>query len=668
MRGLRRLYWLYLLAVLSLAVACGSDALSAGREALERGDNGEAVAKLRQAVDGSSGNADTLELYQKALDAYRDELRNPTVKVETCDGAVESLVAIEGFAGSGGAVEGEQALLGQALLCAARHRARKGQGQEAAEVIVEGMKRLPGFEPGSPVLSKALREPAEKAARAGQVIEATALAQVLFSSGEPGLALSIIDMLLASGTEPGDIYPVLAERANRAKTSDAAAGVAAGFATWYGHPGEASRWYDEMVSRASKEGGAGAKGIKRYASLRSEEASRLAEFQAESCTITAGPVDVVTKLSAIPSLVAAGVGDGLVVAWIEGQKIPDQQLKVARLGFDGAATAPVVVAKSMPVAEKAGGGDVVSAYAPKNRETSLALVECGENLELAARGAPSGSWARATLSKTGQVARPLASFSKLGPTGHMPSEDVWWNVGCSHGRLVHMWLADTQLMRIAWFTDGESAGDPANLRIPGFSPWFVTTGAEEEATRLYWIDIMGEGMSQILGVTIPEDGEIPLAEDGTNVAGQPVVESIEGRVEHIRLEKVGERYALTYVPFGGDIMVRWIDESGRNLGSPSPVARLRQDATKVRFDSAAVEGRLGVAWTELVTDEWAALYFQTIGQDGNNPSQPQRITGLVRPDITPVLIGSGGSFAVVWVQRSDAAGEAIRAATLRCGQ
>jgi hypothetical protein len=231
-----------------------------------------------------------------------------------------------------------------------------------------------------------------------------------------------------------------------------------------------------------------------------------------------------------------------------------------------------------------------------------------------------------------------------------------------------MWLADTQLMRIAWFSDGQAAGDPANLRLPGFSPWFVATGAEEKATRLFWIDIMGEGMSQILGVTIPESGEAPLGEDGSNVASQPVVESIEGRVEHLRLNKVGEQYALAYVPFGGDIMVRWIDEAGRNIGTPSPVARLRQDATKVRFDAAALGQRLGVVWTEMITDEWAALFFQSIGQDGSNPSRPQRITGLVRPDLSPVLISAGDAFSVAWVQRSDSEGETIKAAVLRCGR
>ncbi len=529
------------------------------------------------------------------------------------------------------------------------------------------MDRYPGLAPGSPVLSKALLEPALKRARAGNVAAATALAQVVFSAGNYGQALAIVDMLEASGASASDIYPVLSDRATRAKTSDAAAGLAASFAAWHDHPAEASRWYDEIVARASKDNSARAKNLKRWAKVRADEAARLAEFQRPPCTVEAQGVSVASKVKAVPAFSAAGSEGGVLVAWIEGAAAPAQSLKVAHVSADGTASPPITVTEHLPAAKKV-AGDVLAAYAPKNREPALSLVRCGDTIEVAARCAPNCAWARSTLSDSGQVTTKVTTVGTVGKNGRLPSEDVWWNTACSNDRLMHIWLADTQLLRAAWFEKGVALGDPSNLRVPGFSPWFVATGAPEGATRLLWIDIMGQGRSQILSVVIPEDREVPLGEDETNAAGQPVVQSIDGRVEHMRLTPVGERLALTYHPKHGDIMVRWMEQKSKKLlGSERSIARLREDANKVRFDAAAVGDRLGLAWIELQTGDAATLYFQTVGADGNSPSRPQRVAGLVRPDLSPALVPVGDRWAIVYADRSDEGGEALDVAILRCG-
>lgn len=655
-----------MLCVALILAGCGSDALTAGREALERGDHAVAVEKLHKAVASDAGG-EAVVAYQQALKSYHEQLRRPNVELDRCDQAIETLTKLQGFADGGDEAEAEAKLLSQALLCAARTRARKGQATEAAEVVVRGIKQLPGFSPGSPVLAKALAEPAIEKARAGDVVEATALAQVFFSVGEFGKAIALIDLLEASGASADDIYPVLADRAKRATTSDAASALAASFATWHGHPNEAVQWYDQIAARSAKDGGTRARTLKRYASLRAKEASSLAAFSREPCSAGASPITVASKMSDIPAMDAEAVEGGLLVAWVEGDEAPQQKIKAVKVSAGGEVASAKVVANSLPRV-KLDTSDVRAAFAPKNRETLLAVERCGEAIELVARGAPHGQWMRGALEDDGAVAVAPSPIGDLGPTGHMPSEDVWWNVGCANDDLVHVWLADNQLLRAAWFSGGQPAGDPSNLRVPGFSPWFEVVGAEDDATRLIWIDIMGEDSSQLLGVVIPDDREVPTQEESENADAEQLVENIPGRVEQMRVTEVGDRLAITYYPMGGDIMVRWMERAGRLLGNAAPVARLRADARGVRFDAAALDDRLGVAWTVALTEQWATLFFQSVGSDGTNPTPPQRVAGLVRPDISPVVTTVGDRFVVAWIDRVDAEGQALRAVMLRCDQ
>lgn len=654
------------IAVLITAVllaACSSDPVTAGIEAFDQGEYQEAVVNLHKAVT-ESRTEERVKVYSKALESFRNALRRPNLPVEECDEAIVALSGLNGFAD--GTLELETELLTQAILCSARHRARQKQPDEAARVVIDGLKIMPGFEPGSPVLSKAIREPAIKHARAGAVAETTALAQVIFSNGEHGFALALLNLLETSGASPEAIFPVLAERTKQAKASDAAAGLAAAFATFHGHPTEAAQWYDEIEARSSKDGGVRAKSLKRYAFLRGEEASRLTQTKSGSCQPVAKTVTIAAKVKNIVAITADATSKGVLVSWIEGEKAPGQELKITRVGLDGSHGSPLTVSKEMPRAQTK-AGDVLAAYAPKNREASLALISCGGTTELSARCAPECSWARATIGSDGAVTSPLTVVPPLAEDAHLPSEDVWWNVGCSNGRLVHMWMADTQLMRVAWFTNGESAGGPSNLRLPGFSPWFVSTGKEDNETLVIWIDILGEGLSQILGVTLPEDGEVPMAEDQTTPAGEQIVRNIDGRVEHLRLTPAGERLAVSFYPQGGDITVRYLDLAGRPVGEAAAGAILREDARNVRFDADASGGRLGLAWTDALTDEWATLYFQSVGFDGLNPSPAQQVAGLVRPDLPPFVVGVDGIFAVIWVDRSETQGESIKLELLRCG-
>lgn len=657
---------MYRIVVLTTAVllaACSSDPVTDGLEALDQGDYQEAVVKLHKAVSESRTEG-RMKVYSKAVESLRNSLRRPNVPVAECDEATVALTKLNGFAD--GSIELETELLTQAILCAARHRARQKQPDEAARVVVEGLKLMPGFEPGSPVLSKAIHEPAIKHARAGAIVETTALAQAIFSVGEHGFSLALLNLLEASGAQPDAIFSVLAERAKQAKTSDAATGLAAGFGTFHGHPTESAQWYDEIEARSSKDSGVRAKSLKRYSFLRGEEAKRVAQSKNGSCQPVVKTVTIASKVENIVAITAAPTSKGVLVSWIEGEKAPNQVLKITRIGLDGSHGTPAIVSKEMPRAQTK-TGDVLAAYAPKNREASLALISCGETTELSARCAPECSWGRATIGSDGAVTSPLTVVPPLAENAHLPSEDVWWNVGCSNGRLVHMWMADTQLMRVAWFTNGESAGGPSNLRLPGFSPWFVSTGKEDNETLVIWIDILGEGLSQILGVALPEDGEVPVAEDQTTPAGEQIVRNIDGRVEHLRLTPAGERLAVSFYPQGGDITVRYLDLAGRPVGEAAAAAILREDARAVRYDADASGGRLGLAWTDALTEEWATLYFTSVGVDGSNPSRAQQVAGLVRPDLPPFVVGVDGVFAVIWIDRSETQGESIKLELLRCG-
>lgn len=667
-----------LIIVLCLT-ACSTDPKTAGTRALSEGHHLEAVKQLRQAAERSD-DEETTKLYQKALSQTEAELRRARTSVETCENAVKTLSAIEGF-GREKAAEAE--VLSHAYVCSARHQARKGRYAEAAEIVVKGVKRLPGFNPDSPVLLKSLREPALKAARSGRVNEATALAQVFYGSGEGGFAISLLDLLEAAGPGPEDVYPVLRDRASKAKTSDAAAGLAAAYGLWHGHADQASTWFSDLAAQ-KREPGARAGALARQFKIRGEEAYWIAQAGGASCEIVQGAKNVASKVPSIPAIALTPVKGGFLLAWMEGSspppppgtppakarskaKAPEQNLKIVRVGLNGSPAEPTVVAKNLLAAEKAAENDVQAAFAPKNFETSLALIECGGRIELAARGAPRGEWVRATVSETGQVSSPPASIPPLSETARMPSEDVWWNVGCANDQLVHLWLADTHLMRLAWFDDGEVEGEVANMRIPGFSPHFVAAGLEDEATLVVWIDITGEGASQIVRVAIPEDHSVPTAEESTAVSLEPVIESIGGRTEHLRLTPIGGRYALTWVPQGGDLSLRPLSLTGAPQGEIATVVQLRGDARDVRFDAASAGDRVGLAWTESLTDRWAALHFLSVDGSGGRATAPQRLTGLVRPDVSPQVAGSSGVFAVAWVDRTAAEGEALRLSVLRCG-
>lgn len=666
-----------MLAVAVVLAGCGSSDLETGRRALLDGDHAKAVTTLRKALGENSEEAP--DLYRKSLVGYREDLRRVNTTVETCDAAVSSLMALEGF-GTGDSEE-ETLLLTQALVCAARHRARKGQAREAAELVIKGIKHLPGFTPDSPVLAKALREPAIEASRGGRVAETTALAQVFYGIGEEGFALSLLDVLEAAGPGPEDIYPVLRDRAQKAKNALGAVGLAAGYATWRGHPADASRWFGDLAAVKRAEG-ARATDLRQRFKRRSEEAYWIAESRGPTCEIVASDVAISSKVPNISSSALIAVKGGFVVSWTEGvtpptkgagariitkSKSPEQSLKSVHVGFEGTKGKTVVIMDKLPAAEHAPEGDVQAAFAPKNRETSLALVRCGGVIELTARGAPQGTWVRALMGEDGRVAAPPTPIPPIGESSHLPGEDVWWNVCCANDQLVHIWLADTQLMRLAWFTEGQSEEEAANVRIPGFAPHFIVRGREDGATILTWVDIMGEGLSQIIQATIPEDHEVPMNEHGTNVEAQPVIEGIDGRVEHMRLTPIGGRYALTWYPQRSDLSLRWFDAAGAAQGEVAMVVRLREDARGVRFDAGTTEGRLGVAWSEALTEEWGNLYFLSVDQTGGSPTRPQRITGLIRPDVSPLVAGSGRVFAVAWVDRSTQGQEAMHLSLLRCG-
>ncbi len=668
-----------MLVVAFVITGCSSNELESGRQSLLNGDHATAVGQLRNAVQ-SGGGEEANELYRKALTGYRNDLRRVGTDVADCDAAITSLTAMDGFGAP--EAEDEVLLLTQALVCAARHRARKGGHAEAADIVVKGVKHLPGFTPDSPVLAKALREPAIKASRDGRVVEATALAQVFYGIGDDGFALSLLDLLENAGPGPEDIYPVLRDRAEKAKTSVSAVGLAAGYATWRGHPADASRWYGDLAA-VKREAGARADALRQRFKTRSEEAHWINESRGPSCELVASDVTLTNAVPTIPSASLIAVKGGFVVSWMEGvtrpvkgagsrieskAKSPEQSLKSLRIGLEGTKGETVVLMEKLPAAAKVPEGDVHAAFAPKNRETSLALVRCGGSIELAARGAPQGTWVRAVLGEDGRTTTAPSPLAIIGSKSHMPGEDVWWNVGCANDQLVHIWLADTQLMRLAWFTEGQSEEEAANVRIPGFAPHFVVRGREDGATLLTWIDIMGEGLSQIVQATIPEDHVVPLNESETNVAADPVIEGIDGRVEHIRLTPLGGRFALTWYPQRSDLSLRWFDASGGAQGEVATVVRLRGDARDVRFDAGSTESRLGVAWSEALTDEWGSLFFLSLDRTGENPSRPQRISGLTRPDISPLVAGSGNAFAVVWIDRSTVGQETMRLSMLRCGE
>jgi hypothetical protein len=222
-------------------------------------------------------------------------------------------------------------------------------------------------------------------------------------------------------------------------------------------------------------------------------------------------------------------------------------------------------------------------------------------------------------------------------------------------------------MRLAWFADGQVTGEVANMRIPGFSPSFEVVGMAEGATLVVWIDIMGEGISQIIRVAIPEDHSVPTGEEDSAISIQPVVESIESRTEHMRLERLGDRYALAWYPQRSDISLRWLDLTGQPQGETASLVQLRPDALDVRFDAGTSASRLGLAWTERLTDQWASIHFVSVDGSGRATTRPQRLAGLVRPDVPPLVVGSGpASFMVAWVDRSQAEGEALRLSVLRC--
>jgi hypothetical protein len=666
MRPFRRII---LLGIVLLA-ACPADPAKAGRKALEQGNHLEAVKQLRQAYQQARDNEDLAELYGQALEAYLENLRRPNVDQALCNEAWAGLPAPDpvGTDGVDALETTEIQLLSQALLCRARHHARqngKAGATAAADVVIQGIEKLPAFAPGSPVLTKALLEPAQERARAGEVTATTALAQVIWSSGNHGEAAALLDVLQRHGANDSEIFQTLADRATKGSHTAAPQILAADFGTWHGHAKEAAAWYQGLLASHQKKTGPSATTIRAYVAPRAEEAETLAQTNAPACKVKQR-YTVAQNITAVTAMDLQATPQGALLAWVEGEQRPNQQLKAAPVSPTGQVGTTVVIASSLPAAAQPPAGDVHAAYAPKNREVSMALARCGNTIEVAARGAPRGAWSRATLSDAGQVSQALAPIPPLSQTARLPTEDVWWNIACVHDQLVHLWLADTQLMRLAWFRGGEVQGEPANLRLPGFAPSFVATAGADQATRVIWVDIMGETQSGVLQVTIPASREIPMDEETNNAAVQPLVDSITGRVEHLRLTPVGERWALTYVARGGDLSVRWLDDNGRPLGSPSPLVRLRSNARNVRFDAAGTTNQFVTAWSEAQTDRWGVLYMQSFDGQGQPTSRPQRVAALVRPDLSPVAALNGNTVTLAWADRSLPGQEAVNVALLRC--
>jgi len=125
-------------------------------------------------------------------------------------------------------------------------------------------------------------------------------------------------LLLRSGASVDDVYPVLRDRAERAKTSFAATGLAAGFATWHGHAADAAGWYKAIADRATQDASASTKKIGHYSSVRQAEAERIAESKAPVCDIVTPQVVLASKLSSISALTSISTEQGVVVAWLEG--------------------------------------------------------------------------------------------------------------------------------------------------------------------------------------------------------------------------------------------------------------------------------------------------------------------------------------------------------------
>lgn len=676
-----------------LLAACGSDPLVGAMDAVRTGDHYGSIVKLRPIAAKGTGDPaiDTKigEVYLKALADYRDELSGPAATKAACDQALQDLGAIADFgdptaqitqdeATKGEAAQGEADILTQALLCSARRGLNDGGPDQAAKIVIEGMKRVPGFEPGSASLAKALHEPAFRFARAGSVIEATALAQAVFSAGDRGLATAIVNALEASQADADDIYPVLADRANRAKISGAASSLAADFGLWHGKAAEAEQWFDQVADAAGKGHGEHAKELTVYASERGEEASRLAQATAPVCEVVSDAVTV-AEAPIVAALEAAPLDGGVAVLWLEGEKLPEQRLKMAKVGPDGTAGPVVVVEDPMPPAPPAKATDVWAPYAIKNRLPTLSTQKCGGVIEVQARGAPQGGWIRATLDDGGAIASPATPVTALlAKETPMPAEDVRTSLGCAGDRLVYLWLANIQLLRLTWFKNGAPSGKVPAVRLPGFAPGFVAYGIDKGATNVTWIDIMGEDSSGIQSLLLGKNGEIPLTDPPPPAAGEepskekvmdlhPVVESTGARTEQIKLAGAGSSRAIVYYPKRGNVMARFLDSSGRPMGAELPVAAVRADANKLLFDAEISGSRLGVAWAEELTERWGTVTFQSIGTDGMGQSPPQRLAGLARPDITPAVAAAGDHlFAVAWVDRTSETGEAVRVSVLRC--
>ena len=394
----------------------------------------------------------------------------------------------------------------------------------------------------------------------------------------------------------------------------------------------------------------------------------------------------------VAALAAAPVEGGVAVVWIEGEKAPQQgvklgaegekappqSLKMARVSPDGSKGTVVTLADVMPPAPPAKASDVWAPYAIKNRLPSLELQKCGGVTEVVARGAPECGWIRATLSGDGSVATPAALMPPMAKEAPMPNEDVRSRLGCADGRMVYMWLANIQLMRLGWFTKGAPSGKVVNLRLPGFSPGFVAFGQEGEATNVTWIDIMGEDMSRVISLTLAKNGEIPMVDPPPPAEGEepstekvmdlrPVSEEIGSRIEQIKLAEADDTRAVVFYPKRNDILARFLDRNGRATGSEMSVVALRTDANKLLFDATIAGRKLGVAWAETLTDRWGTVTFQSVGVDGRAPSPPQRLAGLARPDITPVVTAVGDAFTVTWVDHTADEGESIRMSVVRCG-
>lgn len=190
----------------------------------------------------------------------------------------------------------------------------------------------------------------------------------------------------------------------------------------------------------------------------------------------------------------------------------------------------------------------------------------------------------------------------------------------------------------------------------------------EDGALIVWVDILGEGQSQIVRAVVSESGEVRTGEDELTVATEVLVENPGGRIEQMRLIPLGDRYTVVFHPQGGDIGFRLMDPSGQPVGQTGTLQAMRQGAEDVLIDADHVgEGTnpMGLAWLEPRTAEWGAVMFRSSRSDGRPTSCAQRLTGLARPNVSPTVVALGpNQYLVSWVASGQP--QTLEAALLTC--